>query len=59
MREFRQTLAQAVTGSRFAIKFDYALPLRDLLLYHLKRDDIDSCIEVMRNYNLTPEAIRE
>lgn len=36
IRELRMKLGHHVTGSRYAVKFDYAKPLLDLILYHLK-----------------------
>jgi len=59
IREFRQFLGHAVTGSRYAIKFDYAKPLRDLIVFHSKEDRIDEALEVMKYYNITPDILKE
>lgn len=48
-----------MTGSRYAIKFDYAKPLRDLIVYHSKEDRIDEALEVMKYYNITPDILKE
>lgn len=57
LKELRQALGHNITGSRFAVKFDYALPLLQLIMSHFKRgkNGVDDVIEVLVNYGLTPD----
>ena len=54
-------LGHAVSGTRLAIKLEYAQPLNQLIVFNLRRgkEDIDHAIDVMVNYNISPEALKE
>jgi hypothetical protein len=52
-------LGHRISGSKFSVKFDYAGPLKELIKFHYKKEDVETIIDIMEYYNLTPENIKE
>lgn len=52
-------LSSVVSADRFAVKFDYSSILLKEIVYLLRENLVDSCLEFMEHYNITPEVLKE
>lgn len=59
LRELKNVLSTAITGTNSSVKYDYCRPLLDMLLTPLEDDDIEAVMGLMDNYGLTPELIKD
>ncbi|KAL4508550.1 hypothetical protein ABPG72_003854 [Tetrahymena utriculariae] len=62
LREFRVSLSKSISGSRFAVKFDYVPFLLKIILNHLKKgrsQDIESVLDYLEYYNIKPQHLKE
>lgn len=62
LRELRVSLAPTISGSRFAVKFDYIPVILTFLIKRLCKntdDSIDEVITFLDNYHLTPTHLKE
>ncbi|EAR83422.1 BRCT domain protein (macronuclear) [Tetrahymena thermophila SB210] len=62
LREFRVSLSKSISGSRFAVKFDYVPFLLKIILSHLKKgknSDIETVLDYLEYYNIKPQHLKE
>ena len=52
-------MAPVITGNRNSVLFDYVQPMSEMINFNMKNEDIDSVIEIMDHYGLTPDMLKE
>lgn len=55
-------MAENISGNRMATQMDYAKPLMEMILHNLEfseKGGIETVINIMGNYNITPDILKE
>lgn len=62
LREFRVAIAKSISGSRFAVKFDYVPVLLSRIIRLLKKqtdESVEKVLDLMESYGINPSHIKE
>ena len=55
-------MSEHISGNRMAAQLDYAEPIMELILHYLQedgKDGVNSVLNIMENYCITPEILKE